>query len=515
MNSNFGISLQILQEELKDLHPVLINPKKATLCTLQYFSVYDASISMEDSCLYLITNENIKSAVSKLPHGNFIFQGNLESNSILAYTSILSFPANVSLPHLLARISDTFFRYQSWFSDLREAIYTGKPLEYFGKISLPFVRLPIVLFKYNFFVLFSVYDEKYGALPAEHCSYDIESYLSEGIMEDINYSNALQEALACTTPYHFTTKTGKKALCYNIRKDGLHIATLQFDQTDREFTDKDFSLIQILGNAMLYAITENSLVNFSLNTDLQKILFRLLNLETIKPSQLQKALETINWYAKDMIFCIVCCPDNKYTPENALFLTAEIVSQLFPFSIYVIYHQQIVLICNHRFIKEQDYLNTFKKLKAKMKELHFHAGISNHYNAFEKAGYAYQAACDAIEFGQSHTGSAPVFFYRDFLLEKCKKLLMTNSIENTFIPSELLFLKKYDEEHDGDYCKILYTLLCNNMNCTETARVLFMHRNTILNRYTRMKESFGMELHDADYRLKLMIAFLVLNETKF
>jgi purine catabolism regulator len=71
-------------------------------------------------------------------------------------------------------------------------------------------------------------------------------------------------------------------------------------------------------------------------------------------------------------------------------------------------------------------------------------------------------------------------------------------------------LRQYDGEHHGDLVKTLASYLRNGGNSVQTANALFIHRNSLRYRLSRILALTSLDPDDADTRLALQIA-LVLN----
>ena len=187
-----------------DLNPNYINPGNVTDCTLEYFSTYDNQQILNSNCLYILKG----STAAKQPFMDsalsFIIYGNSDNIYHNCNAQILIIPAEVSIDALFNRLAELFFKYQNWINTLKLYTAQKKNLEAFGRISLPFFREPLSLFKFNFFTLFSVYDKKYGQLPEEYYNY-ITSYIYEesNVGSKITMDDVLKNALNKKEPYIF------------------------------------------------------------------------------------------------------------------------------------------------------------------------------------------------------------------------------------------------------------------------------------------------------------------------
>jgi purine catabolism regulator len=71
-------------------------------------------------------------------------------------------------------------------------------------------------------------------------------------------------------------------------------------------------------------------------------------------------------------------------------------------------------------------------------------------------------------------------------------------------------LRHYDHKHNGDLLKTLSAYLRHGGNSVQTANALFIHRNSLRYRLSRIQALISLDPDDPDARLALQIA-LVLN----
>lgn len=71
-------------------------------------------------------------------------------------------------------------------------------------------------------------------------------------------------------------------------------------------------------------------------------------------------------------------------------------------------------------------------------------------------------------------------------------------------------LYHYDSEHNTNYCETLLAYLVCERNAVATAEKLFLHRNTLRNRLSKIDEIIETDLENVDERMHLMISLNVL-----
>lgn len=83
-----------------------------------------------------------------------------------------------------------------------------------------------------------------------------------------------------------------------------------------------------------------------------------------------------------------------------------------------------------------------------------------------------------------------------------------------FLSSRYLRLLRYDQENGTDLCTLLKCHLSTMMRVSDTARKLFLHRNTVLNRLQKIEEIIGADLFDECVLSELQLSFLVADHLK-
>jgi PucR family transcriptional regulator, purine catabolism regulatory protein len=70
-------------------------------------------------------------------------------------------------------------------------------------------------------------------------------------------------------------------------------------------------------------------------------------------------------------------------------------------------------------------------------------------------------------------------------------------------------LVRYDRAHGTELVRTLEAFFAENANASRTARVLYVHRNTLNYRLQRIVDITGLDLNDAEARLAFQLALKV------
>lgn len=97
--------------------------------------------------------------------------------------------------------------------------------------------------------------------------------------------------------------------------------------------------------------------------------------------------------------------------------------------------------------------------------------------------------------------SAPTVHFRNHILQFILDESAHRIPANSLYPTGLVQMIAYDERKQTAYVKTLDVFLKNEMNYTQTAEELFIHRSSLLKRLDRIRHFIGDDLEDPDKRL--------------
>lgn len=158
-------------------------------------------------------------------------------------------------------------------------------------------------------------------------------------------------------------------------------------------------------------------------------------------------------------------------------------------------------LCNH----------ILKFFKGKM-DLSISIGVSNSYGQFTDLPVAYHQAFQAAVLGREHYGENKVVFY-DYVYFFQKLRQLGGQQETLEICRRFLEpIKDYDEKYHTDLMSTLRCLLANEGNTMKAAQKMYVHKNTILQRKTKIIDLLGYSPFEMPYLLNFLMIFDILNE---
>lgn len=122
---------------------------------------------------------------------------------------------------------------------------------------------------------------------------------------------------------------------------------------------------------------------------------------------------------------------------------------------------------------------------------------------------AVQQSLAGEKMGRRMNDQSGPLFYSDLGLYRLLLGLRDQAEVRRFYGDTLGRLVDYDREHNTELVATLRAYFEQNSNASETARRLYVHRNTLNYRLQRISEIIGLDLDSADTRLALQVALRI------
>ena len=125
---------------------------------------------------------------------------------------------------------------------------------------------------------------------------------------------------------------------------------------------------------------------------------------------------------------------------------------------------------------------------------------------------SYKEAAMALEVGRVFYAEKNILAYSELGIGRLIHQLPASLCE--------MFLKEVFEgggagEFDEEELATVYTFFDNNLNISETARQLYVHRNTLVYRLEKIQKKTGLDVRVFDDALTFKIAMMVANHMKY
>ena len=249
-----------------------------------------------------------------------------------------------------------------------------------------------------------------------------------------------------------------------------------------------------------------------LPAQLQGIIEAILFEESVSKKGLEAALGDIGWKARADYMCISIVSQEKTPDAKTLLRISETVCEKLPNTLGITYEGTVTFVCN---LNRQNW-NVPRLVQRISEYAHVNTssqqiGVSTPFDNFEDLISHRKNSIRAVALGAlSHNGEWVHYFdelFLDYLAIDC---VQVNAMRPT-IPHELYLLRKYDEDNGTDLLRFMRVYLENERSITYTARDLGIHKNTVVNRVSKVEEESKIDFGNPQTRLRILLGYALMD----
>lgn len=139
-------------------------------------------------------------------------------------------------------------------------------------------------------------------------------------------------------------------------------------------------------------------------------------------------------------------------------------------------------------------------------QMTIYAGISEPRGNLAQLSEAYEEARDAINVGHVYHPNGRVFVYRRLILER-----FLNDVPPDVRQSynAMIFNRKTARLFNDEMIRTIETFFEHSLNLSETARRLYIHRNTLVYRLEKVQRAIGLDLRSFDDAITFKLMMLL------
>lgn len=173
---------------------------------------------------------------------------------------------------------------------------------------------------------------------------------------------------------------------------------------------------------------------------------------------------------------------------------------LFPNSYSFPYKDQVILLISAENISKEKF-HTFAAL---LEQTSFFCAVSNRANSLTYLSSCYKQTEHFIFNGNPRYPR--IYFFEDHASDYLIKEIASQKDWQLWLPCGIFDLEEHDQEYHTSYISTLKCLVKNNFILTKTADDLYIHRNSLQYRLTKMGEIMGYDLSDPQNRFYLSLS---------
>ncbi len=498
-----NLNLQIIQSDLENLCLRSHINTPSEMRELQYVTLYQDDKKTKPEILYICPAHKINNFISKSAGCSFILIGEPEHK--LAQTlNYLIIKADTKPIDLLEKVQEIFHRYMEWELCLQAAVIKEQGLKALAVISLNIFHNPMQFYNQKTLnCIFSVYDSTSYTLPEAFPEVDENGYMHPDLLLDLKIENIL--STVAEKPMLITREhLALPAIMQDVIINGSTVGRIILFQVHKRLDERDMSLMTVFVNIIRQALIHNPKLYDIHSQFIDTTLSGLLTGKPIKDAAIFSLLQIWDWNVQDAYFCLAAKLPLNDKDTSSLTTLALTISRTIQCNCYLIHDDAIIFIINLTSAKTTRDVH-LKLLLPVLRDNLLKAGISTIFHDFRKLRQYYIQALAGLQTGMRLNPSSWYFRFENYSLPYLANQLLKDMEPETLYPESLHSLIALDRQKNQQYIYILKTWLSCNMNISETARKLYMHRNTLLYKLEKIKEIMGNTLENYESRIFLML----------
>lgn len=499
------INAEIICERLKGKCNVVLKGKKNKRLTLRRVEFYDMSEVLREDSLYLADSDSLRVCLPEFSGMSFVCVGRVPSwlNS-QRNCCVLIVDEDKSLVDVFRAVQRIFFYYESWEDEMIELLRTSSDLVEMVKRSVPIFENPIQISDHQYNLLARTSVKRSGSGRIESFSVEpLKAVTTPEILETLKNDHPKDRLKR--KPYFYKDSR----YCINLFVHERFVGNMQLIPFIHPLTPGEMALFEYFSRLIVEALQKYTMLSNSRVHTRKSMLKSLLEQKPIDKNWLhQISLSEEGLPDRCVCFQLRIYGDSYALPYEAI---CQSIEGVLPGSV-AFEHGSVIAVflslvdCPYPFEACLDYMEHL------LDKIGFIAGISDCFEDVHNARhYFLQAGC-ALETGMDTTPGKRYYLFSDYALSYMLTGCVRDLKADFLCPRGLIKLRNRDAETSGDYWHTLTVYLDNKMNATQSAKQLFLHRSSMIQKLERINDILGVDLNDADMRLYVQLCMKLIDK---
>ena len=333
-----------------------------------------------------------------------------------------------------------------------------------------------------------------GALSLDTVSFDIKDKLTNRIEQS-------------ETPFRYQGAQMKYARLFGrIQAGSRPVATVSVIELNHPFTEEDFRTVAMLCDALSAEMQKNKFLHYTRGLLYEELIVELIEGRDSSASPIAERVKALGVGMKRFIYVLTIDIKGFDIEKFSLSYMRDYIEKMIGGSKALIYSDHIVVVASCA--RENGlYDSDLTVLGAFLSEYNMRGGVSRGFLRIEDLGEHYKQSLEALSIGARMDAGSCLHSYDDYAVYHVAKACSQVADLRVFCQPKLDALMEYDRDHNTSFANSLYAYLKHSRNITETAKVLHLHRNSMIYHLKRIEEILGFPLTDSDTLLHIELSF--------
>lgn len=393
---------------------------------------------------------------------------------------VFSIISEANLFRVFNLLQETFSRYEVWRENLEQIVQTTADLDEMLRITAPLLGNDLGICN------------KHLELIA-HASPDgtVDSRVGVPLSQErvAKFADSHAQNISMRELFTFTME-GTKTYCLNIFTQDSYQGLLTISEGGEPITAGKLALYEFFFQYICKATMQRINKGSSRTITLKTVFTELVNCMPVGISRIARALSGEYQENREWL-CLAAKPSKLMENIPTEYLCSQI-EKILPKSVAIFQDPHIVVFVPEGGEPGQEEASA-RKLQQVVAKFFGCAGVSNLFWDLTEARFYYRQAVIALETAGEFPERPELCHFQDYALAYALRNSTGELAPEYILPRGLVKLRQEDErEKDYSRWDTLKTYLDNEMNATQTARDLYIHRTTLQNRLQKIESAVDL-----------------------
>lgn len=499
VHTELKLNMHILLDGFSQFEPIAFieDTPELTLAKVRMFQPEGEGLSESEQTIYIAPYSSLPLIDDNQTRYNVVCPDR-ENDDISAWENLNLICLNgvLSCSELFKFLQEIFEKYYIWHQKMLDIIMNSSSKQELMNTASEMLQNPLLIFDYSIKPLTDICVDT-SLLSGT----DWEQVLKIGDSLLDNYTEEQKKKFLSNLNYNkkpFLFKADKAAehtqLFVNLYMEKTRIGCLGMIDIAEHFSTGQISLVNHIKNLVEAIIHRSEKYQYLIEHD--SLIERMLNGYYVEEKLVQSHLDKIRWRVKDSFLILVFDNLVRHFPDSYKSYCFKL-NQLFKLSVIIPFNEHLIMILNAANLPIEQ-VTANKEFRRFLTRLSVSCGISQKFEDFLDLKYYTRQAVSALKEGQKKNSEGPFFFYKNYFIEDMINSLEKDASLQSFCHPQILSLKKHDDDSGSEYVKTLYHYLLCGKKLTEAADSLFIHRNTLKYRLSRIQELVDYNFNDTE-----------------
>ena len=507
---NFIMEIQQILSYLSTLNPMCMNECKDCISFSQINMLPDKAESFPEDTLFVGCVSRVKARMLYTSFRIFFLIKDTEVNNpqFIRNNTVYLFDTSTTEADLLITCRKAMHQYNSYLNcsnDLIELILSDANLEKIATAISSMLKNPVIVVNLNFKVLSS---PSYSIDSSFWLRTIYQGYCSFEFISEFSKTKAYQSTTMCFEPSVLKMSNGTNICVSKTYYDGEHRGYMIMVEQDTPLSWIDPDLIALACKAISHVVRLEGEREKTIHGYYgEHIVIECLNGEFKNRQGFMERVRNTDFEVPSCYRAIVVDVSlyKKFDPQKEML--KEQFQRMFNECWTVWCMGQVVCLVNIQNLQEPFY-DIIDNNEEFFNSRELRLGISDHFSDLFCLHDYYEQGIQSLFLANVLNHKCTVCFYDNYKFYDLvcqahqKKLRLYYS--DTFIE-----IVNYDRKHNSSYLDTIYAYLMCLRNLNATAEKLFVHKNTVSYRISKIKEILAINFEDAASNANFLLSYWI------